>query len=106
MIDFGKITTTFNPGAEQIVMAQVEGWMEDTLAPTAEKSAKRHAAVETGELRAKTFAVVGDDGNLYIGSTAAHFLFVENGTANMRPQPMARPAAVEALRRHTAYGRT
>lgn len=105
MIDFGRITTTFNPGAEEIVMSQVEDWMEDTLAPTAERSAKRHAPVESGELRAKTFAVV-DGGVLYIGSTADHFPFVENGTVHMRPQPMARPAAVEALQRHTAYGRT
>ena len=105
MIDFGKITTTLLPGADEIILEQVEDWMEDTLAPTAEQSAKRHAPVETGELRDKTFAVV-EDGVLYLGSTAAPFPFVENGTKHMRPQPMARPAAVEALQRHAAYGRT
>ena len=105
MIDIGPITTTLLPGADQIVMAQVEDWMEDTLAPTAESAARRNAAVETGELRDKAFAVVAD-GVLYIGSTAEHFPFVEHGTVHMRPQPMARPAAVEALQRHAAYGRT
>lgn len=106
MITFGKITPVIYPGADEIVLEQVEDWMEDKVAPTAEQAAKRFAAVETGELRDKTFAVVGDDGILYIGSTAEHFPFVEHGTVHMRPQPMARAAAVEALRRHAAYGRT
>lgn len=100
MITFGDVDLTIDLDLDGELADLVEPYWREELSPAAEQLAKNGAAVDSGELRAKTFAeVVEIEGvpAMIVGSEADHFLFVEYGTRHMEAQPFARPAGLGSV---------
>lgn len=107
MIRIQLVDVDVDVGLDRQLADQVEPYWRSRLAPTAEQLARQSAPVESGELRARTYATVVDvEGTpvMVVGSEAPHFRYVEYGTRHMDPQPFARPAAFGAVADHFGLG--
>lgn len=117
------------------IIDQVVEHAQDEVVPDGEAILRTLVPVDTGELRDKSYVRVRKLGktvaSIEVGSTAAHFWFVEVGTgrrgaatqnsgvdapfplpsgyrhgpsAGMRAQPFARPTAIRLIRKHYRLG--